>query len=96
MALVFVAGSFLTILYLSRAFTMVFLGEPAAPAAAGQAAGEAGGAEGALHHPPLEGSRGMVASVAALAALSLASGLLVRWPVALVQDTVQEIVRSAR
>jgi formate hydrogenlyase subunit 3/multisubunit Na+/H+ antiporter MnhD subunit len=86
-ALVFVAGSFLTILYLFRAFTMVFLGEPAAPH---------GWAEGEPPKPALEGSRGMVASVAALAALSLASGLFVRWPVALVQDTVQEIVRSAR
>jgi len=95
-ALVFVAGSFLTILYLFRAFTMVFLGEPSAPVAAGQAAGEMGGAEGSPPHAALEGSRGMVASVAALAALSLASGLFVRWPVALVQDTVQEIVRSAR
>jgi hypothetical protein len=55
-----------------------------------------GGAEGAEPHPALEGSRGMVASVAALAALSLASGLFVRWPAALVQDTVQEIVRSSR
>jgi hypothetical protein len=36
----------------------------------------------------------MVASVAALAALSLASGLLVRWPLALVQDAAQEIARS--
>jgi hypothetical protein len=35
----------------------------------------------------------MVASVATLAALSLATGLLVRWPAALAQDTAQEIVR---
>ena len=100
-----VAGAFLTILYLLRAFTMVFLGERAAAAAgegagglaAGEAAGElAGWAAGAPPHPALEGSRGMVASVAALAALSLASGLLVRWPLALVQDTAQEIVRSVR
>jgi NADH:ubiquinone oxidoreductase subunit 5 (subunit L)/multisubunit Na+/H+ antiporter MnhA subunit len=95
--LTFVAGSFLTLLYLSRAFSAVFLGEPAAGEAAGErvAAGEAaGGARPA--HPAREGTRGMVASVAALAALSLASGLLVRWPVALVRDTAQEIVRSVR
>ncbi len=83
--LTFVAGSFLTILYLFRVFTTVFLGEPAV----------AGGgfAEGAHAAPPREGSRGMVASVATLAALSLATGLLVRWPAALAQDTAQEIVR---
>jgi proton-translocating NADH-quinone oxidoreductase chain N len=81
--LTFVFGSFLTILYLFRVFAAVFLGEPAG-----------GGAAAA--HAPREGSRGMVVSVAALAALALASGLLVKYPAHLADTTAQEIVRASR
>jgi formate hydrogenlyase subunit 3/multisubunit Na+/H+ antiporter MnhD subunit len=78
--LTFVVGSFLTILYLFRIFTMIFLGE----------------AKGASDHSGREGSRGMVVSVAALAALALASGLFVKYPAEMVTSTAREIVRSAR
>lgn len=77
-ALTFVFGSFLTLLYLMRAFTTVFLGEPR---------GEAGALA------VREGTPGMVGSVAALAVLALASGVLVHWPAAYVQATALEIAR---
>lgn len=78
-ALTFVFGAFLTILYLFRVFTKVFLGEP----------GEASTArEG---HPIHEGTREMVVSVAALAVLALLSGLLVRFPSVLAERTAQEM-----
>jgi NADH:ubiquinone oxidoreductase subunit 5 (subunit L)/multisubunit Na+/H+ antiporter MnhA subunit len=67
-ALVFVVGSALTLLYLLRLFTAVFLGE----------AGEA-----VRRHPVHEGRGPMIATVAVLGALSLASGLFVRYPSAL-------------
>jgi len=86
----FVFGSFLTILYLFRVFTTVFLGEPKAVEAAEHGDGHAS------HHEVREGSPGMVASVAMLAALALASGLLVSYPTQMVQSTTQQIVRSAR
>ncbi len=78
-ALTFVFGSFLTILYLLRVFSAVFLGEPK---------------EGSAH-AAREGSRGMVASVALLAVLALASGLLVKYPTELVRSTVEQMARSA-
>jgi formate hydrogenlyase subunit 3/multisubunit Na+/H+ antiporter MnhD subunit len=59
---VFLFGAFMTILYLFRVFDAVFLGEPKV----------------ALEHSRREGSRGMVFSVAALAALALVSGLYVK------------------
>jgi formate hydrogenlyase subunit 3/multisubunit Na+/H+ antiporter MnhD subunit len=65
MAAVFMGGAGLTILYLFRLFSKVFLGEPR------------GGA------PAAERSVLMVASVAMLAVLSLAGGILVGWPTAL-------------
>lgn len=74
--LTFVFGSFLTILYLFRVFSMIFLGEP----------GEASA------HARHEGTRGMVASVALLAVLSLAGGLFVKYPTEMARSTVQEIV----
>jgi NADH:ubiquinone oxidoreductase subunit 5 (subunit L)/multisubunit Na+/H+ antiporter MnhA subunit len=76
-ALTFLFGAFLTILYLWRVFTLVFLGEP----------------RGETH---AEGSRGMVVSVAALAVLSLASGLFVAAPSQMAEQTSIEIVRSDR
>ncbi len=65
MAAVFLGGALMTILYLFRLFSKVFLGEPRSGTAA------------------VERSGLMVASVAALAVLSLAGGLLVGWPAAL-------------
>ncbi len=79
-ALTFVLGSFLTILYLLRIFAAVFLGEPRSEAAA--RAGH-------------EGTRGMVASVALLAVLALASGLFVKYPTALVRATVEQMSSRA-
>jgi proton-translocating NADH-quinone oxidoreductase chain N len=74
-ALTFLFGAFLTLIYLFRLFTLVFLGEP----------------RGA-HDGAREGSRSMVFSVATLAALSLASGLLVKFPSDMVESTVKDIV----
>lgn len=76
LALVFFAGSALTILYLVRAFDRVFLGAPG-PAVAG--------------HEVHEGTPLMVGCVALLAALSLAAGLGVRWPLALAGAAAQEL-----
>jgi NADH:ubiquinone oxidoreductase subunit 5 (subunit L)/multisubunit Na+/H+ antiporter MnhA subunit len=61
-ALTFIVGAFLTIIYLFRLFNMIFLGE----------------SKGILAK---EGSKTMVYSVALLAALSLAGGILVNYPV---------------
>jgi NADH:ubiquinone oxidoreductase subunit 5 (subunit L)/multisubunit Na+/H+ antiporter MnhA subunit len=71
--LVFVAGSVLTVAYLLRVFAAVFLGPPG---------------EAVRGHAVHEGSPAMVAVVAVLAALSLASGLLVRWPLELARVAV--------
>jgi NADH:ubiquinone oxidoreductase subunit 5 (subunit L)/multisubunit Na+/H+ antiporter MnhA subunit len=79
LALTFVLGSVLTILYLFRCFTMIFLGEPRS---------EPHG------HPVHEAPATMVASVAALAALALASGLFVKVPAGIVQSASQELARS--
>jgi formate hydrogenlyase subunit 3/multisubunit Na+/H+ antiporter MnhD subunit len=76
----FIFGAFLTILYLFRVFTMVFMGEPRDPSIT----------------PVREGSSGMVVSVAALAALSLAAGLFIQYPSDIVQTTVREIVRPVQ
>ncbi len=67
--MVFLAGAVLTILYLLRAFSRVFLGEAFSQAA-----------------PAREGSPVMVASVAVLGAMSLASGLLVGPPAQFIHD----------
>lgn len=63
--LVFVAVAFLTIIYLMRVFTMIFMGTPKTA-------------------PVREGSAAMVFSVALLAALSVAGGILINlsWPFA--------------
>jgi NADH:ubiquinone oxidoreductase subunit 5 (subunit L)/multisubunit Na+/H+ antiporter MnhA subunit len=72
-ALVFVAGSVLTVAYLLRAFAAVFLGRPG---------------EAVRGHAVHEGSPVMVAIVAALAILALASGVLVQWPAELARVAV--------
>ena len=65
-ALAFIVGAFLTIIYLFRLFNMIFLGE----------------ARGVLAK---EGSKLMVYSVALLAILSLAGGILINYPVSFLQ-----------
>jgi NADH:ubiquinone oxidoreductase subunit 5 (subunit L)/multisubunit Na+/H+ antiporter MnhA subunit len=70
MAAVFLGGAVLTILYLFRLFSKVFLGEPRGGTAAA------------------ERSVLMVASVALLAILSLAGGILVGWPSALARAAI--------
>ncbi|HTZ52291.1 MAG TPA: NADH-quinone oxidoreductase subunit L [Spirochaetia bacterium] len=72
MAAVFLGGAVLTILYLFRLFSRVFLGEP-----------RGGALEAARERSVL-----MVASVALLAILSLAGGILVGWPSALARAAV--------
>lgn len=74
-ALTFLVGAILTILYLFRVFVLVFLGESRQPAA----------------EAPREGSRLMVLSVALLALFSLAGGVLINWPADFVQATVREL-----
>lgn len=80
MALAFVLGSVLTVLYLLRAFALVFLGEPRS-----QAADRAG-------H---DGTPGMRLSVAALASLALLGGLFVKVPLELVRATVEQLTTGA-
>jgi proton-translocating NADH-quinone oxidoreductase chain N len=77
----FVFGAVLTILYLFRVFTKVFLGEPG---------------EAVKGHHAKEGSYEMVISVATLAALSLGTGLVVGPPAELAHQTAAEIVREAK
>jgi NADH:ubiquinone oxidoreductase subunit 5 (subunit L)/multisubunit Na+/H+ antiporter MnhA subunit len=78
-ALVFMLGSVLTLLYLARAFDRVFLGPP----------GEA------VREHVHEGTRSMVGSVALLALLSLGSGLCSRWPAAYAAAVAQDVTRGA-
>lgn len=72
-AIVFLVGAVMTILYLTRAFVRVFLGTPK------------------MEDVPREGSASMVFSVALLAVLSLGSGLVIQYPVALVHAIVQQM-----
>jgi NADH:ubiquinone oxidoreductase subunit 5 (subunit L)/multisubunit Na+/H+ antiporter MnhA subunit len=72
----FLAGAVLTILYLFRVFNLVFLGE-ARTDWVGQGVGEK--------------SPTMVFSVGALAFLSVAAGLLVKWPFDFAQQAVQQM-----
>jgi len=72
-ALTFFAGAILTILYLLRVFTMVFLGE-------------------SKIGPVKEKSCTMVSSAAILAVLSLAGGILIKYPSDLVVLTVQQML----
>lgn len=81
--LVFLAGAVLTMLYLMRLFTMVFLGEP-------------GHGEGHAAVLPREGSLVMVASVGFLALLSLVGGLWINLPGALTVQTVSQMLVAVR
>jgi proton-translocating NADH-quinone oxidoreductase chain N len=72
-AITFIAGAILTILYLSRVFMMVFLGDP-------------------KMSPVKERSTTMVSSAALLAVLSLAGGILIKYPSDLVALTVQQML----
>ncbi len=76
LSLTFVFGAFLTILYLFRVFTKIFLGEPGVAVAG---------------HATHEGSREMVISVAALAVLALCSGLLVQLPSQFAEKAAREM-----
>lgn len=73
LAIVFLVGAVMTIIYLTRAFVRVFLGTLR------------------MADAPREGSVTMVLSVALLAALSLGSGLLIRYPVEFVHAIVQQM-----
>jgi len=75
-ALVFLAGAFLTIIYLFRLFNLVFLGEPKVAAK--------------------EHSRVMVASVVALAALSLLGGILISYPFAFAMAAAKQMLGLVR
>ncbi len=75
-ALVFLIGAILTIVYLFRAFALVFLGEPKLA--------------GALQ--PAEGSPTMVFSVALLGALALLSGLCINFPAQFAQTVVHQML----
>jgi formate hydrogenlyase subunit 3/multisubunit Na+/H+ antiporter MnhD subunit len=77
-ALTFVIGAVMTVVYLLRAFVMVFLG-----ACRGE-------------HEAHEGTPTMVWSVAALAALSVVSGILVKFPAGLVEAIVKQMAVMAK
>jgi NADH:ubiquinone oxidoreductase subunit 5 (subunit L)/multisubunit Na+/H+ antiporter MnhA subunit len=72
---IFLAGAVLTIIYLFRVFSMIFLGEPSAT----------------LAPNVREGSRVMVVSVAILAVLSIAAGLFFQFPSAFAHSVVQQM-----
>ena len=74
--LTFLVGAFLTIIYLFRAFTLVFLGESKLTA----------------RPLPAEGSPTMVFSVALLGALSILSGLFIYFPSQFVQTAVHQML----
>ena len=74
----FIVGAVLTILYLLRVFTMVFLGAW----------------RGELSPDAREGSPVMVFSVVLLAALALAAGILVRFPTEFVHGAVVQMMGS--
>ena len=77
-ALVFLAGSGLTLLYLARVFDKVFLGPPGVAV------------QGRAVH---EGTRLMVGCVAVLAALALGSGLFSRYPSAVAGAVARDLSR---
>ena len=72
-ALSFVGSAFLTIIYLMRAFVMVFMGEPKTKL-------------------ETEGSPVMVWSVALLALLSIAGGLLIYYPSLFATEATRQIL----
>jgi len=73
LAAVFLLGAVMTILYLLRAFVLVFLGKPRGERA------------------PREGSATMVYSVAFLAFLSIAGGLMIYFPADIVRQIIWQI-----
>ena len=75
-AVTFLAGAVMTIIYLFRVFTMVFLGEPSA----------------SLAQNIREGSPLMVGSVALLAVLSIVGGVLFQYPAEFVQSAVCQMM----
>jgi NADH:ubiquinone oxidoreductase subunit 5 (subunit L)/multisubunit Na+/H+ antiporter MnhA subunit len=74
-AVIFLAAAVLTIVYLFRVFSMIFLGEPGA----------------SLATNIREGSRIMLVSVGILAVLSLAAGIFFQFPSAFAQAIVQQM-----
>lgn len=76
-ALVFVVGSLLTLLYLVRVFTLVFLGAEGSAVAG---------------HEVHEGTRTMVGAVTLLAVLAVASGVFVEVPAALAGAAASDVV----
>lgn len=74
--LTFLVGAFMTIIYLFRAFTLVFLGE----------------SKLAPGFRPAEGSPVMVFSVALLGALAILSGLFINFPSQFVQTAVHQML----
>ncbi len=74
-ALAFLVGAFMTIIYLLRVFTLVFLGESRLE----------------TQPAPAEGSPTMVFSVALLGVLSLLGGLFIQLPSQFVQAAVRQI-----
>ena len=79
-AMTFLLGAVLTILYLFRVFVLVFLGESRLAAAS----------------VPREKSRLMVFSVALLALLSIAGGVFINWPANFVKATVIEMKEGGK
>ncbi len=75
-SLAFLVGAFMTIIYLFRAFTLVFMGE----------------SKLAPGFRPVEGSPTMVFSVAFLAVLSVLSGLFINFPSQFVQTAVHQML----
>ena len=73
---VFLAGALLTILYLMRAFAMIFLGD----------------ARGDARIEAREASATMVTSVAILAALSLAGGIFIAYPSGFAHAAVKQML----
>ncbi len=76
---VFTLAGAITLLYLLRLFSLVFMGEFK-------------GAGRAIEAPPAEGSWLMVSCVLLLGALSLGSGVLISWPASMVDTVVSRYV----
>lgn len=74
-AVTFLAGAVLTIIYLFRVFSMIFLGEPSA----------------SLAPNVREGSRVMVVSVGILAVLSIAAGVFFIFPSEFAQSVIRQM-----
>lgn len=86
----FLFGAVLTIIYLFRIFNMIFMGEAKTSVDGEGAACEGAAREGAAR----EGTKGMVFSVALLAALSVAAGIFINYPSNFVQKTAAELMKA--